>query len=210
LFCKGVQHRLNHLSCIKMAALQLYLQLGKQKSRVGGGGQSWCFRSKISCWKRKCEMVLYHDATESSLAAKVRDKSSLIWRCLHKTSQQYVEFTFFWPSGMNHLWTISFMSNKILSMLSTMLFTCLAFFGLDKSSDLPCTAHPFLPESLSNHCQGPRCIFSYICTKLHAVPLSDPLRNHIRPDIQLQTKGGKKSASLRSCMKFCKLTPKIC
>jgi hypothetical protein len=46
VFCEGDQHCLrfclHHLSCVKMAAFQLYLQSGKQKRRVGGRRQS-CF-----------------------------------------------------------------------------------------------------------------------------------------------------------------------
>jgi hypothetical protein len=51
VFCEAVQHSLwfclHHLSCVKMAAIQLYLQSGKQKSGVGGGRQSSCFWSNI-------------------------------------------------------------------------------------------------------------------------------------------------------------------
>jgi hypothetical protein len=40
MFCEGVQHHLrfcfNHLSCVKVAAFQFYLQSGKQKSGVDG------------------------------------------------------------------------------------------------------------------------------------------------------------------------------
>jgi hypothetical protein len=55
----------------------------------------------------------------------------------------------------------------------------------------PCTAHAFCPECLSNHCQGLRRTFSYICTIFVAVPLSDPLRKPIRPDTRLQINGRK-------------------
>jgi hypothetical protein len=52
--------------------------------------------------------------------------------------------------------------------------------------------------------------FSEICTKLFAVPLSDPSRNRIRPDTRLKIKERKKSALLSSFVKFCSLTPNIC
>jgi hypothetical protein len=45
---------------------------------------------------------------------------------------------------------------------------------------LPCTAHAFFPERISN--------FFEICTKCNAIPLSDPSRNCIRPDTPLQMK----------------------
>jgi hypothetical protein len=41
MVCEGVQQCLqfclDRLSCVKMAAFQFYLQLGKQKSKVDGG-----------------------------------------------------------------------------------------------------------------------------------------------------------------------------
>jgi hypothetical protein len=46
-------------------------------------------------------------------------------------------------------------------------------FGLGEFS-FPCTAHVFFHERLPNHCQGLRHTFSETCTKVDAVPLSDP------------------------------------
>jgi hypothetical protein len=57
VFCESVQHRLrfclDHLSCVKMAAFQFYLQSGEQRKVVcvcvcvcvcgGGGGGQPCF-----------------------------------------------------------------------------------------------------------------------------------------------------------------------
>jgi hypothetical protein len=63
------------------------------------------------------------------------------------------------------------------------------------SFNFPCTAHAFFPERLSNHFQGLRRTFSEICAKCDAVPLSDPSRNHIRPDIRFQINGRKISTS---------------
>jgi hypothetical protein len=46
MFCEGVQHFLwfclDHLSCVRMAAFQFYVQLREEKNRVGGGRQSCC------------------------------------------------------------------------------------------------------------------------------------------------------------------------
>jgi hypothetical protein len=40
--------------------------------------------------------------------------------------------------------------------------------------DFTCAAPAFFPERFYNHCQCLRRIFSKICTKFDAVPLSDP------------------------------------
>jgi hypothetical protein len=50
---------------------------------------------------------------------------------------------------------------KIINMLLTLLFTCLAFFGLGEFG-------LSVPERLSNHCQGLRRSFSEICTTFDA------------------------------------------
>jgi hypothetical protein len=79
-----------------------------------------------------------------------------------------------------------------MSMLLTLLFTCLTFFVV-----------------LSNHCQGLCRTFSEICTKFDAHSLLDQSQNRIRPDTRLHIEGRKKSACPPSCVKFCTLTPKI-
>jgi hypothetical protein len=57
----------------------------------------------------------------------------------------------------------SLMSKKMMSMLLTFLFTCLAFFSFCPESSMPfkhpCATHTFFPEHLSNHCQGLRPTF---------------------------------------------------
>jgi hypothetical protein len=65
-------------------------------------------------------------------------------------------------------------------------------FLVSVSLDVPRTPHAFFLERLSNHCQGLCRTFSEICTKFDAVPLSNPSRNRIGPDIRLQIKGRKK------------------
>jgi hypothetical protein len=67
-------------------------------------------------------------------------------------------------------------------------------YPLDMPFKHQCTAYAFFPEPLSNHCQGLRRTVSEICKKIDAIPLSDPSRNSIRQDTQLQIKGRKKSA----------------
>jgi hypothetical protein len=55
-------------------------------------------------------------------------------------------------------------------------------FSFSASLDLPCTAHAFFPELLSNHYQGLRHISSEICIKLYVVALLDLSRNRIKQD----------------------------
>jgi hypothetical protein len=45
----------------------------------------------------------------------------------------------------------------------------LTFLLVLVSLDFQCTAHAFIPERLSNHCQGLICTFSKICTKFAAI-----------------------------------------
>jgi hypothetical protein len=84
------------------------------------------------------------------------------------------------------------MPKKIMSMLLTLLFTCLAF-SVSVSLDFPRTAHDFF-SGLSNHFHGLRRTFSEICKKFDALPLSDPSQNRVSPDTRLQIKGHRKSA----------------
>jgi hypothetical protein len=76
VFGEGVQHRLHfyldHLSCVKIAAFQFYLQSRKKKSKMVGRRLSCCFRSKIRWRKKKCETVRCSEVTASSFVAKVR------------------------------------------------------------------------------------------------------------------------------------------
>jgi hypothetical protein len=74
----------------------------------------------------------------------------------------------------------------------------------------PCTADAFFPRRLYNHYHNHnRLIFSEICIKFVAVPLSDPSRNRIRTDTGLQINGRKKLTRPPSYVKFCTLTPEI-
>jgi hypothetical protein len=90
-----------------------------------------------------------------------------------------------WFARTNSLWTILSMSKKMMSMLLTLLFTCLVFWV---SVSL---AHACFPKGLSNHCQSIRRSFPEIWTTFNVVSLLDPSRNLIRPDIRYQIKGCK-------------------
>jgi hypothetical protein len=75
-------------------------------------------------------MVRCRDATASYFVHKVWGKVFAHFHASHhKVSPQYVELTI-WPARANFLWTIPLMAKKMISMLLTFLFTCLAFFGL--------------------------------------------------------------------------------
>jgi hypothetical protein len=119
-------------------SFHFYLQSGKQRKVTGGhvrgvgwvGDESCCFLSKIPWWKGKCETVRCCDATASSFVAKVQVEVLAHFLCRHhKMSQQYAELTV-WPAWKNSLWTIPLMPKKMMSMLLTLLLTCLAIFGL--------------------------------------------------------------------------------
>jgi hypothetical protein len=70
------------------------------------------------------------------------------------------------------------MSKNMMSMLFTLLFTCLDFSGLGDFYS-PCTAHALFPERLPDHCQYLRRTISEICTTFVTVRLLDSLQNRI-------------------------------
>jgi hypothetical protein len=78
-------------------------------------------------------------------------------------------------------------------MLLTLLYTCVAFFGLGEFGlTLLCTADaPFL-KHLSNNCQGLRHTFSYISTNLAHTRCE--IHCEIFINTRFQIKGHKKSA----------------
>jgi hypothetical protein len=81
------------------------------------------------------------------LSPKFGKKSSHIFtQSPYKKPQYYTELTVR-PAKTNSLWTISLMSKKAMSMLLTLLFTCLAFFGLDEFG-LSVYGSCFLPRML--------------------------------------------------------------
>jgi hypothetical protein len=101
--------------------------------------------------------------------------------------------------GQIFLWTILLVSKKMISIVLTLLFTCLGEFGLSVNSSC------FLPKCLCNQWQGHHYTFSEIWT-FYAVPLLNSLQKHIRPDTCLQIKACKKSACPPSCVTFCTWT----
>jgi hypothetical protein len=124
-----------------MVAFQFCLQTGKQKSKMGGGQQYYCFWTKQRKCKTVCchdaiasysvNLVNCHDATASSLANKVWGKVfarfytvdvnvRVVCRidCLACQDEFFVN---------NPLYV-----KKKMSMLLTLLFTCLVIFDLNE------------------------------------------------------------------------------
>jgi hypothetical protein len=128
---------LDHLNCDKMA------EMGKQKSRVGGDNSHVVFGQKSLGDKGgvgRCVTVVLQPVILSPMVSCSR----------REISQKYAELTV-WPARTNPLWTIPLMSKKIMNMLLTLRFTCLAFFFfVSVSLDFPRTAHASFPERLSN------------------------------------------------------------
>jgi hypothetical protein len=96
-----------------------------------------------------------------------------------------------------------------MSMLLTLLFSCLSFFllSLGESLNFPCTSQAFFPERLSNHCQCLCRTFSEFSTKSNAVPLSDPSGNRVRPGTRLQIRG-RKNQHIRTTWNFVHWLPR--
>jgi hypothetical protein len=80
-----------------------------------------------------------------------------------------------YPWCLRKWWACSWLCSSPVTPFSACLEPGMSFKN-------PCTLYAFFPERLSNQCQGLRRTFSKIWTKFDAVPLSDPSRNHIRPD----------------------------
>jgi hypothetical protein len=118
MFCEDVQHHLrlclNHLNCVKIAAFQFYLQVGKQKSRVGRGQQSCCSWSKNFLVKEEAwDCALLWCNSQFFCRQSLGQSLHTFSRSHHKMPQQYAELTV-WPARANSLWTIPFMSKKIM------------------------------------------------------------------------------------------------
>jgi hypothetical protein len=141
------------------------------------------------------------DAKVSTSIARV----PIFYRSRHKISQWYAGLVV-WPAKTIYLWRIHFMSKKIMNTLLALLFSCLEFFGLDEFG-LSTYGSCFLSRLIiANHPSHVPEIGKKKKKKVDAASLSDPSRNHIRPDICLQTKGRKNPTS---CVKFCAPIPKI-
>jgi hypothetical protein len=126
---------LDHLNCVKMAAFQLYLQSEKQRKVAWVGNDSHLvFGKKNSLVKREVwggalswynSQSLCHQSSGRSLRTFSRNLRS------HSSIQNWL----FGLPGRILCEQSPLMSKKMMSMLLTLLFTCLVFFGL------PWTAH---------------------------------------------------------------------
>jgi hypothetical protein len=101
------------------------------------------------------------------------------------------------------------MSKKMITMHLTLLFACLAVFGIGDFG-LSVYGLCFLPRNLFNHCQGIRDTFSEILIKFYATPFVGSIAKSHQARYNTPNKGYKQSASPRSCVKICTLTPTIC
>jgi hypothetical protein len=132
MFCAGVQHHLwfclDNLTCVKMVAFQFYLQSEKQ-GKVGWVGMTVMFLLfknsliKMEVW----DSALLWWTSESFCCQSSEWGLRKVSHIRRKMSQLYEEFAVL-PARMNSLWTIPLMSKKIMSMLLTLLFACVAFF----------------------------------------------------------------------------------
>jgi hypothetical protein len=148
-------------------------------------------------------MVRCSDATASSFVAIFRGEVFAHFNEIavkrHNSKQNWL---FGLPERI-FLWTITSMSKKIMSMLLTLLFTCLAF-SVSASLDFLCTAQVFFPERLSN-ARVSVALFRdlhnmWCCSFVGSVAKES--------DTRLQINGRKKSASPLSCKKFLNRLPR--
>jgi hypothetical protein len=179
-----------------MMAFQFIFSRGNIETKGGWERQSCCFRSKIPWWKRNCETLRCQHVTASSFVANVRGE---VFAHFHAVAfKRHIRLRN-WLLGLPErilFFNNPFTLNKIMSMLLTLLFTCLTF-AVSLRSDFLCTAHAYL-----NYAMVSVVLFSEICTKLYAVPLSEASRNRIRPDTRLQIKGRKNQHVLPAIWKF--------
>jgi hypothetical protein len=103
-------------------------------------------------------------------------------------SEHYEELTVR-PAKSNSLWTLK--AKKVIRMLLTLLFTCLAFFSVYKFGLFNSTVHVRIMLSLNTCLITARVCrtLSEICTTSDAHLLMNPLEYCIRPGTQLQIKG---------------------
>jgi hypothetical protein len=119
--------------------------IGKtEKSRVDGEWQSCCILSNIPWRGKKCASVRCCDATASYFVAKVRGEVFAHFNAVAVERNSSMRTV--WPTGESLLWTVTFLSKKMMSMLLT-FFICLAFSGLGEF-ELSVYGSCFLPRML--------------------------------------------------------------
>jgi hypothetical protein len=92
------------------------------------------------------------------------------------------------------------MSKKMISMLFTLPFTCLTFFGFGGFGLFLWEDYCFVLGSQPQ---------IQLLSPVNTLDKEVASQNHIRPDTTLQIKGHKKSARPPGCMKLYTLTPKL-
>jgi hypothetical protein len=150
----------------QMRAFHFYVQLRKQR-KVVWVGTTVMFSIKNSPVKEEVRSVHCRDITAISFSPNFGVTSSHSRR---KMSHYYGELTV-WPTRTNSLWTIPLMPKEMMSMLLTLLFICLAFFGLGElglsvcdSCSLPWTLVESLPGCPSHVFQDLHIIWLQTCS----------------------------------------------
>jgi hypothetical protein len=122
MFCDGVQHRLqfclNHLICVKMATFKFYLPEKQRKVGLVGDDSRVVLGQKFPDEKRSSTRCFVRGKVFARFCAVTVKRHRSIWNLLFGLPGQIL-------CGQSPL-----MSKKMISMLLTLLPTCLAFFGL--------------------------------------------------------------------------------
>jgi hypothetical protein len=190
--------------CVKMAVFQLYRQPGKQRRAGWVGTTVMLFWVKNSPMRKQmwdgalssCNNQFFcRQSSGRSLRTFPRSHSST-WNWLFDLPGWVLCQQFPWCQ--RKWWACSWLFSSPVSP-----------YSVSVSTDFPCTVHAFFPERLSNHCQDLCLTFGEICITFYAVPLSDRLRNRIRPDTRLQIKGSKNQHVHSAAWSFVHWLPKL-
>jgi hypothetical protein len=157
VFCEGVQHRLpfclHHLSSVKMAASQFYLQSGKER-KVGWAGDDShvVFGKRIPWWKIKCETVRCSDATHSSFSAKFRSEVFAHFQAVAAKSHSSMKNWLLDLPGQILCEQFPSRQRK-WRVCYSLCSSPVSLFTIPESLDRQCTAHAFFLERFSNNFQ---------------------------------------------------------
>jgi hypothetical protein len=125
VFCEGDSASIT--SIVKMAAFQFHLQSEKQRKVVWLGDDSHVvFGKKFHGDKRSVTRCIVVKQQPVLLSLYLERSTRTFSRSRSKTSQQYAELAD-WPTRTNSLWTILYMSKKVMSILLTLLVPASSF-----------------------------------------------------------------------------------
>jgi hypothetical protein len=117
---------------------------------------------------------------------------------------------FFTSALVGQKWLASRPLNREVVWLQSQSERCGPLPGPLNPTPWSSSPYPFAVPTARASLPRPCFTFSKIRTQFHAVSLSDPSRNCIRPNTPLEMKGRKISERPLSCVTFCTLTSKIC